>query len=198
MANNIYAERSGNLANQLFTMASDLRPIADRCLEHGHIGEDTKHSVVACIDAIHCTTRALRATLEFGPFLNSDDKFYLRTYGGFQAIMVQQDALRNLGKHVGLHIDVKDSWNASYARTVRRFTTGHPTAVSQKGRQGFTTVNSGSFFLTHLAFNVNFSDGAHVGTVVSPDKLICEQLEWALERLRRISEKFRALTNPPE
>jgi hypothetical protein len=91
--------------------------------------------VAAAMDTIEDTQLAIES---YSHKRNGDiGHQYLETYGLFQSIFLQQDALTNLAK--GLNLDSVNIWkdeDAKYVRTIRDKYFGHPTEHKKGNKRG--------------------------------------------------------------
>jgi len=103
------------------------------------------HQLCVSLDAIEVTRLAVNAYLR----RNSPDiaEKYLSLYGVFQALFVQQDAMKNLSESLGLPYEQDSTLNK--IRDIRNDSVGHPT--NRIGGDRFITISG------HGAASPNFS-----------------------------------------
>ena len=94
----------------------------------------------SCMDAIEDTEEALESFLIEDTDNSGTGKNYLRIYGAFQALYVQQKAVENL--HEALKIPYTEDLSIEMIRHVRIDAAGHPT--NRGNKKAFNFINRGS------------------------------------------------------
>jgi hypothetical protein len=109
------------------------------------------HQMCACLDTIQDTEYGIHSYMDSYPSELKKDKgfLYLTTYGLYQLMYVQQDAIQNLSEVLG--VEFKRLEQLKIIRDIRNRSTGHPT------KQGFTKKNAVKTFnhILHNAFSYN-------------------------------------------
>ena len=102
----------------------------------------------SCMDTVEDTEEALESFLKINTDSSDKGRHYLRIYGALQALIVQQEAVKNLHEALGIQY-IEDS-SLEEIRHIRIDAAGHPTNRGKKKAFNFinrATLSSQSFQL---------------------------------------------------